>query len=258
MNLENKLKDDIDDLKVQIDNEKGTYRQEIRLLKIKKMLMLLKLSIPYSVSLGVTGLICGVNGHIPFVQDKTKIYAYQKHTIDSNDNERIESQYCEYRDEHNTVTYVGKWQKDNRGKYYRIKKVFTVDNFDDMLLNLVKEDASLQDIEKFTKDEGLERREETSNLTMDEYNAKPYITATIYDRSKDEYRVVKESATVNGFLTVLWLAFNSYLLFFVNGSRQTYRKYSDEIYENNSEIRKFQLLKSKLMIKKDTYERIKR
>lgn len=184
----------------------------------------------------ITGLALGTSSALsetPFVCDNQKKVAFIETNIDQLGNVETFKKYDNVLDEvdDSKVSYVGKWEKEKDGFYsrkiktYKIKKV-SKDNVTKLLMD--NSDISLDELfGDYTLTEEIK-----NSLTEEEINRDAHIEIITYDKDKNDYIYVKQTAGENVAMTVIVLSItllaNANVHLFTADKR---KKYNNEIAE---------------------------
>lgn len=246
-----KLKFDLDKLYFNINHTKlSNIKCNIK-KNIEMTLCKCRLVAPYLISLGITFGSFSIAGFTPFLLDDEKNNLKIMKEIDNNGNIRYETQYSEFENMNNTITYYSNWYKKNN-MYARNIKVYNIgDLSENNILRIINSDYN--NLDDIFGNPIIDRTELKENV--DDINDS-YVQARIYSEDIDDYIFLKQPMNNNVVETIIWLFITLIIELFIISSREynykkiknsIIKKYSMEFYDN--------LLK-KIEIRKNNYERL--
>lgn len=254
------LQKEINELERKVKNYKINHIKIKTLRGLKYLLETGRLIAPYIIAAGITFGSFSAFGKTPFYRDNQKYYLEKMEEFDSFGNIRYEQQYDNYNNAVSVVNYYSKWRLSDNGFYSRDIERYSIGNInEDFVINLISENKilSLRDIlgQPISK-----KTEFKNNLTTDEINQDEFLQYVFYSKNKDDFIIKKESISEN--IATSFLCF--ILVIFLEGLIIDYRRnYSP--YDYQDALLKIKekypfidvdVLKKKLEIKKNNYERL--
>ena len=265
MDILEKLKNDIDDIKYIINHERQINKKNkiIKNLKITKNII--KICFPYIITPIITFESLAKMGHSPLIYDHIKENEKILKTIDSLGKITTINQYEKIKEEYNVIYHYHKWEfKDNEyqrviNKYYFDYRGFIKDinQSNDDIIDLLNNPNMLE--KNYIIDSNQIMIETKNNLTSIDLKECEYFKIILYDENKDNF-IIKDQEIPENLKDI-----GSYLLITVTIElllklilKKRYLKIEEE---NQKIIEEYQpidieTIKKKLMIRKENLKRL--
>ena len=252
-------------LKVDIGNLEDTLK-DIKPNNLKKQLIknikisekLLKFIMPFALITCGTFSIASDFNFTPVKLDDSKICQNKKTEFDNRNNETIEYQYEEFPEIDNRLFYTGKWYKTDDDYFEREYRIYPISlDSIEQIKTLLKTDEELliESLgEPLTSVTTLK-----NNITPEELEENPLISVVTYSKDENKCIIGKESKLTNAANTLLYLIGNAGIcLLIVSRVKAFQMDIMSEIRKLNNKykLEDEKLLKRKLEIKKENYERL--
>lgn len=237
------------------------YSAQINCLRRLKILIKIEqLIIPYVLAAGITTGIFSSFGRIPFYRDNYKQSLETMKKIDSLGNTKYEEQYEGYDNAVNMIFYYSKWIKESDGLFYRNVYTYNVKNMSEKkIVDIVN--GKFDNIDDILGKPININKEIKEDITEEELNSNGLIEGIIYSKSKDNFILVKETVNSNVFTTLLCVLCVMILEYFIDGVRMyfniDYKKMIKDINDKNQPKDINELIKI-MEINKNNYERLMR
>ena len=254
------LKKEINKLENEIKYSKITNTKASALRGLKIALRTGQLIAPFVVTAGLTFGGYAALGITPFYRDDQKQTLETMKELDSLGNIRYEEQYEVYENSSSIISYYTKWNYDKDNMYCRDIEIYEVgDITEEQILKLINDE--IESLREVLGDPILKKKEYKNNLSEVELQKEPFLQATIYSESDDDFIIVKESILENLGSTFLWVLLTmgaEMITVALRGcSTFDYKKCIRKIKKEHSNIDVEELTK-KLEIKRSNYDRLTR
>lgn len=257
------LKEDIDKLEERIN----LVNKENRRVSIRRNMLktgyILKYSLPFILTTGLTFGIFSLFGRKPFVKDSYDATAEIRTEID---NFGIEKEEKEYKRKHNFegyLSYTSEWKRNDKGTYYReIKKYITTDIEENVIRKIVK-DENIESLDDILGTPSVYKVEKKNILTEKDKEKVTYLEAIIYNIDENDFITITETNKSNIVSTTIWIITNLYanaLLYDTikketNGKfKRSFESHMDTINEEYPNVDTRDLVR-KLEYKKEQYKK---
>ncbi len=229
-------------------------------LELKKKLLYAKMIIPFALITGISLSGFSLFISVPFYRDSKRKDLWYKKEFDSLGNKVIEEQYEEYNNV-GEVSFVSKWEKYDDTYYSRTITTYPVKSLTEEELErfIMSEEVSLA---KVLGNPIATKTEKKNNITEEEINKGAFLRATVYNRSDEDYILIKETKQENITTTVSFII-STFLADLICGIMLSGGKIADNrkkkiaALEDEYEEIDIDSLERKLQIRKDTYDRLK-
>lgn len=256
------LKKEILDLEYDINHSKYTNLKVSALRNLKIALCTGKLAIPYILTASTTFILMSLFVSTPFIKDKQKKELQIKKEIDSLNNIHYEQQYEDFENYNGTISYFGKWIKQQDDLYSRKVEVYDTGKVDENIVTEIVNNYDITSLDDIFGNAISSKVEIKNNLTEEEIKNPPYLQATIYSKSKDTFIIAKESVSDNFLTTLAWLMLTVIAEGIVLSVKKEYNSfnYDEEIEAIKEKYPTVDIeeLRKRLEIKQDNYNRLTR
>ena len=218
----------------------------------------LKFISPYIITAFLSaGIFKAVGLGYPFYLDDTKVYQKEMIEYDNYGNNTTQTSYDSF-DDFNSVTIYTPWRYEDN-VYKRNISIYNVDNRDIEDVNSVLNGE--KDIEDLVKKPTREIEEIKNEITQEELNNESIIEVRVYNENKNKYDFRKENVGKNieaSFLYCLGVMVIGAIIYGIQYELGV--KINNTIYKIKRKYKKededIEVLKKKLQIRKDTYDRL--
>lgn len=193
----------------------------------------------------------------PFVLDDIKQPLMQEETISSKGDISIEQQYLNFSQE-NSIYYYSEWE--NEGESYS-RNVYVYDLSDKNIKDFIplkNELINTKALVDFFGEPKTIKTQKRKNITKEELLENAYLEAKIYSEIEEKYIYIKERVDLEFLSTLLFLLVEAIIISGTIFAGDRLNSLIEDIREMKKDFQHVDpyLLHKKLLIKKDTYERI--
>ena len=200
----NELKEEINQIKDDIQNE-TSKNSKISLLRNTKIgLCFLRLITPYVGSALILFYASSLANLTPFKRDMKKEYLNTMKEIDGLGNVKIVEQYNSFKNSSSSFSYFGRWEKQPDGFYTREVKEYSITKINEETLLSIIEGNKISSLDELLGEPIAEKIEKQNNLSETEINKPAHVLAITYTKDKTNPIVVTESVEDNVGTTLLW------------------------------------------------------
>ena len=256
------MEKEIQQLEFDIHHSKTANLKVHALRGLKISLRAGQLIAPYVLTAAITFGGFAALGGMPFIKDDQKKKLEMKKELDSFGNIRYEQQYDSFDSSKGTISYVGKWNKQDDGFYSREIKTYATENIEEDIITKIVNDVDITSLEDVFGAPVSSKLQTQNNLTDEEIQTQPYLEAVMYSKFDDDFIIVKESTSDNIGESILWFVLTLLaelipLFIRLEVSSFDFEYWVDRIKEKHPLVDTKELTK-KLEIKMNNYNRLTR
>lgn len=257
-----KMKNEIEELKLDINNSKKANLKNNMIRKLKISLRTGQLIAPYVLTAGIIFKIFSLLGYTPFIFDERKKELNIKKDIDNLGNIYYEKQYNDFENSLNTISYVGKWYKESDGLYSRMIKIYSAEKIEEKMITKIINNSDILSLEEVFGTPISTKIETKNNITEEERKNKSFLKSILYSKDSNEFIIIKESLENNISTSILYFLATMLagaLSFIIRSecSSFDFNECINEIKEDYPLI-DIEELKLKLKIRQNNYNRLMR
>ena len=255
----------IKNLEVDIDNLEDMLKK-VKPINLKKHVVkdikitgkLFKFILPFALMTSATFSVASDFNFTPVKLDDVKICQNIRTEFDNRNNETIQYQFKEFSEIDNRLYYTGNWNKVGENYYERDYRVYPI-SLDKvgLIKGLLETDEDL--LLQYLGEPLTNVTTVRNNVSDEELEQKPYIDVVTYGKDNTNCIIGKESKITNAANTLLYLIGNAGVCLLGVSKIKPFRMdIIDEVKRLNKKYKPIdeKLLRRKLEIKKDNYERL--